>query len=93
MSQTNTADPRSIRRPDFLLAGQPYWRQLQVEYVRKDGSATRLDAWISLCAECGEQFETLLAIGGVTAERGPQQRRCKVHSKPGKRISQTGIFL
>ena len=66
-----------------IYKGQTYENAGGRRYIRRDGSATWLDAWRSRCADCGEPFEFLTP--SKAAKFGPN-RRCQKHKRPGCRV-------
>lgn len=52
-----------------------------VPHQKADGSMTDLLLWASLCATCGQSYETK-----TTVRTSGISRRCSIHSKPGKPV-------
>ncbi len=73
------------RLPDIgtvvILDDQEFELQRIVPPQKADGSMTELLLWESLCATCGQPYETK-----TTVRTSGISRRCALHSKPGKPV-------
>lgn len=70
-----------MKRPDFMLKGQPYWRAGKMPHTTRDGREITLDVWRTFCADCGEPIH-------VTSKEDadPGNRRCALHKSPGRQV-------
>lgn len=75
---------RTLRLPrDRIHDHQRYKCVGLTPYHRDDGQITTLEIWESNCVECFRKFRFKRS---TTRRRFDPNRRCELHSKPGKRV-------
>lgn len=81
------ASAAAIPRPDYLIAGQPYWIVATLPCDFADAFDGPAAIWTSFCAACGSRFDFRTQAPRDLSERLYLNRRCSRCKAPRRAVS------